>query len=56
MLTSNPLVQIPLSFLAITSAQGLSIWGMQEAVVIQWRFSVNKDSTAETVIAQQMYL
>lgn len=40
MLTSDPLVQIPLSLLAITSAQGLSIWSMQEAVVIQWRFSM----------------
>lgn len=38
--TSNPLVQIPLSLLAITSAQGLPIWCMQEAVVIQWRFPV----------------
>lgn len=40
--TSNPLVQIPLSLLAITSAQGLSIWCMQEAVVIQWRFSMKQ--------------
>lgn len=40
--TSNPLVQIPLSFLAITGAQGLSIWCMQEAVVIQWRFSTKQ--------------
>lgn len=41
--TSNPLVQIPLSLLAITRAQGLSIWCMQEAVVIQWRFSMKQD-------------
>lgn len=40
--TSNPLVQIPLSLFAITSAQGLSIWCMQEAVVIQWRFSMKQ--------------
>lgn len=42
MLTANPLVQIPLSLLAITSAQGLSIWCVQEAVVVQWRFSMKQ--------------
>lgn len=43
MLTSNPLVNIPLSLLPITSAQRLSIWCMQEAVVIQWRFSMKQE-------------
>lgn len=43
MLTSNPLVDIPLSLLPITSAQRLSIWCMQEAVVIQWRLSIEQE-------------
>jgi len=42
MLTTNPLVQIPLSLLAIASAQGLSVWCMQEAVVIQRRLSMKQ--------------
>lgn len=38
--TSNALVQVPLGLLAIASAQRLSVWRMQKAVVIQGRFSV----------------
>lgn len=40
--TSNAFVQVPLSFSSITSAEGLSVRGVEKAVIIEGWFSVGK--------------
>lgn len=40
--TSNAFVQVPLSFPSVTSAQGLSVRSMEEAVIVEWWLSAGK--------------
>jgi hypothetical protein len=50
--TSNAFVQVPLSFPAVTGAQGLSIRSLEEAVIIERGFSAGKGNLMLKAVGQ----
>lgn len=50
--TSNAFVQVPLSFSPVTCAKGLSIRGLEKAVIIERGFSAGKRNLALKAIGQ----